>query len=76
MPEIASRSHIEAILPVVADALRQAEITLDELDAIAVVNEPGLAGSLLVGLAAAKALCVAANKPLIAINHLQAHVYA
>ena len=76
VPEIASRSHMEAILPVVADALRQAEITLDELDAIAVVNEPGLAGSLLVGLAAAKALCVAANKPLIAINHLQAHVYA
>ncbi len=76
VPEIASRAHMEAILPVIADALRQADATLEELSAIAVVNEPGLAGSLLVGLAAAKALCVAANKPLIAINHLQAHVYA
>ncbi len=76
VPEIASRAHLEAILPVVSDALAQAETTLDELDAIAVVNAPGLAGSLLVGLTAAKALCVAADKPLIAINHLQAHIYA
>jgi N6-L-threonylcarbamoyladenine synthase len=76
VPEIASRSHLEAILPVVSDALAQAETTLDDLDAIAVVNAPGLAGSLLIGLTAAKALCVAANKPLIAINHLQAHIYA
>ncbi len=76
VPEIASRAHMEAILPVVADALSQASTTLNELSAIAVVNEPGLAGSLLVGLAAAKALCVAADKPLIAINHLQAHIYA
>ncbi|MBQ6829308.1 MAG: tRNA (adenosine(37)-N6)-threonylcarbamoyltransferase complex transferase subunit TsaD, partial [Thermoguttaceae bacterium] len=76
VPEIASRSHLEAILPVVSDASAQAETTLDDLDAIAVVNAPGLAGSLLIGLTAAKALCVAANKPLIAINHLQAHIYA
>lgn len=76
VPEIASRAHLEAILPVVADALKQADATLDDVDAIAVVNEPGLAGSLLVGLSAAKAMCVAKNKPLIAINHLQAHVYA
>lgn len=76
VPEIASRAHIQAILPVVQQALSEAQLTLEELDAIAVVNEPGLAGSLLVGLAAAKALCVAANKPLIAINHLQAHIYA
>ncbi len=76
VPEIASRSHMEAILPVVSEALDEAKIGLDDLSAIAVVNEPGLAGSLLVGLTAAKALCVAANKPLIAINHLQAHVYA
>ncbi len=76
VPEIASRQHLEAILPVVSETIRQAGITLSDLDAIAVVNEPGLAGSLLVGLAAAKALCVANDKPLIAINHLQAHIYA
>ena len=76
VPEIASRAHLEAILPVVSDALNQAGLTVRELDAIAVVNQPGLAGSLLVGLSAAKALCVAAEKPLIAIDHLQAHVYA
>lgn len=76
VPEIASRSHMQAILPVVAEALKQAGLAVADLDAIAVVNEPGLAGSLLVGLSAAKALCVAANKPLVAINHLQAHIYA
>ncbi|MBQ9875147.1 MAG: tRNA (adenosine(37)-N6)-threonylcarbamoyltransferase complex transferase subunit TsaD [Thermoguttaceae bacterium] len=76
VPEIASRRHMEAILPVIAEAIEQAKISLDDLDAVAVVNEPGLAGSLLVGLAAAKAICVAKNKPLIAINHLQAHIYA
>ena len=76
VPEIASRAHLEAILPVVADAINQAKITLDDLDAVAVVNDPGLAGSLLVGLSAAKAICVAKDKPLVAINHLQAHVYA
>ncbi|MCF0233885.1 MAG: tRNA (adenosine(37)-N6)-threonylcarbamoyltransferase complex transferase subunit TsaD [Thermoguttaceae bacterium] len=76
VPEIASRAHMEAILPVVAEALERASTPLDELDAIAVVNAPGLAGSLLVGLTAAKALCVATGKPLIAINHLQAHIYA
>ena len=76
VPEIASRAHMCAILPVVAQALEESGLAPQDLDAIAVVNEPGLAGSLLVGLAAAKALCVALNKPLIAINHLQAHIYA
>ncbi len=76
VPEIASRAHVENILPVVETALARAGITLDQLDAIAVANTPGLAGSLLVGLAAAKALCVALGKPLIAVNHLQAHIYA
>jgi len=76
VPEIASRAHLEAILPVVSDALNQAGLSVHDLDAIAVVNRPGLAGSLLVGLSAAKALCVAAEKPLIAIDHLQAHIYA
>lgn len=76
VPEIAARAHVERILPTIDEALRQAGVTLDELDAIAVANTPGLAGSLLVGLVAAKTLCVAADKPLVAINHLHAHIYA
>jgi N6-L-threonylcarbamoyladenine synthase len=76
VPEIASRAHLERILPVIDETLRKADISLDQIDAVAVANTPGLAGSLLVGLAAAKALCVARGLPLIAINHLQAHIYA
>ncbi|MEN6406217.1 MAG: tRNA (adenosine(37)-N6)-threonylcarbamoyltransferase complex transferase subunit TsaD [Thermoguttaceae bacterium] len=76
VPEIASRAHLERILPVVDETLRQAGLTMSEIGAVAVANTPGLAGSLLVGLAAAKALCVARQIPLIAINHLQAHIYA
>ncbi len=76
VPEIASRAHLERILPVVDQTLRQAGLSLGDLDAVAVANTPGLAGSLLVGLAAAKALCVAQEIPLIAVNHLQAHIYA
>jgi len=76
VPEIASRAHVERILPVIADALDQAEVKLSELDAVAVANRPGLAGSLLVGLMAAKTLCLAHDLPLIAIDHLQAHIYA
>jgi N6-L-threonylcarbamoyladenine synthase len=67
---------VEQILPVVDEALRRANLSLGEVDAVAVANTPGLAGSLLVGLAAAKAICVAREIPLIAVNHLQAHVYA
>ncbi len=76
VPELASRAHVERILPVIDEALRTAGVGLDELDAVAVANTPGLAGSLLVGLAAAKALCVARGLPLVAVNHLQAHIYA
>jgi N6-L-threonylcarbamoyladenine synthase len=76
VPEIASRAHLERILPVIDEALTRANVTLDEIDAVAVANTPGLAGSLLVGLVAAKALCVAIGKPLLAVNHLQAHIYA
>jgi tRNA N6-adenosine threonylcarbamoyltransferase len=76
VPEIASRAHVERILPVIDETLRRAGVTLADLDAIAVANTPGLAGSLLVGLSAAKALCVALRKPLVAVNHLQAHIYA
>ena len=76
VPEIASRAHVERVLPVIAETLRKAGVTLADLDAIAVANQPGLVGSLLVGVCAAKALCVATGLPLIAVNHLQAHVYA
>ena len=76
VPEIASRAHVERILPVIDEALRKADLSLAEIDAVAVANTPGLAGSLLVGLVAAKAICVARGIPLIAVNHLQAHVYA
>lgn len=76
VPEIAARAHVERILPVIDETLKAADITLDELDAVAVANTPGLSGSLLVGLSAAKALCFAKNIPLIAVNHLHAHVYA
>jgi N6-L-threonylcarbamoyladenine synthase len=76
VPEIASRAHVERILPVIDEALRKAGLTLADIDAVAVANTPGLAGSLLIGLSAAKALCLACNLPLIAVNHLQAHIYA
>jgi N6-L-threonylcarbamoyladenine synthase len=76
VPEIASRAHVERILPVIDETLRKAGLTLADLDAVAVANTPGLAGSLLVGVTAAKALCVACDLPLLAVNHLQAHIYA
>lgn len=76
VPEIAARAHVERILPVIDETLRRAEVTLDDISAIAVANTPGLSGSLLVGLVAAKTLCVATAKPLVAVNHLHAHVYA
>jgi len=76
VPEVASRAHLENLLPVIDETLHRAGITLGELDAIAVANMPGLAGSLLVGLVAAKTLALALQKPLIAVNHLQAHIYA
>ena len=63
VPEIASRAHLERILPVIDEALRRAKLSLADIDAVAVANTPGLAGSLLVGLVAAKALCVALDNP-------------
>jgi N6-L-threonylcarbamoyladenine synthase len=76
VPEIAARAHVERILPVIDEALRKAQTTLAGIDAVAVANTPGLAGSLLVGLMAAKSLCLALGKPLVAVNHLHAHIYA
>src|SRR6056297_863718 len=76
VPEVAARAHLERILPVIDTALRNAAVDPQALEAIAVATTPGLAGSLLVGLTAAKTLAVAWQKPLIAINHLHAHIYA
>lgn len=75
-PEMASRQHMLSIAPVVRQALSEAQVGWQELDAVAVVHGPGLAGSLLVGVNAAKALALAHSLPLVGINHLEAHVYA
>jgi N6-L-threonylcarbamoyladenine synthase len=76
VPEVASRAHLESIVPVVAQAMVEAGVDEHGIDAIAVTVGPGLAGSLLVGLSAAKALALAWKKPLIAVNHHEAHFYA
>jgi len=74
VPEIASRAHIEKIYPVIKEAMEQANVTKDDIDAIAIANQPGLTIALVVGVTAAKTLSFAWNKPLIAINHLHAHL--
>ncbi len=75
-PEIASRAHVEAIVPVIEQAMRAAHLGFDDLDAVAVTYGPGLAGSLLVGVNAAKGLALGRNLPLVGVNHLEAHIYA
>ena len=76
VPEIASRAHAERLTPVVRAALETAGVSLDQLDVIAVANRPGLIGSLLVGVAAAKALALSLNIPLIGVDHVRAHLSA
>ncbi len=75
-PEAASRMHIEAIYSVVAETLTQAHVGLEAIDAIAVTRGPGLAGSLVVGMAMAKGMALASGLPLLGINHLEAHLYS
>jgi N6-L-threonylcarbamoyladenine synthase len=74
VPEIAARAHLEALQPAIREALKTAQVSLEDLDAIAVTNGPGLAGALMVGVGAAKALAVATGKPIYAVNHLVGHV--
>lgn len=76
VPEIASRHHVEQITQVIEEALVQAGKTMEEIDAVAVTIGPGLVGALLIGISAAKAVALAANKPLIAVNHMAGHIYA
>jgi N6-L-threonylcarbamoyladenine synthase len=75
-PEVASRQHVLSILPVIRQALAQAHLSLAEVDGIAVTRGPGLAGSLVVGVNAAKGLALGAGKPLIGVNHLEGHIYS
>jgi N6-L-threonylcarbamoyladenine synthase len=76
VPELASREHLRQIVPVVREALEQAGITLQDLDAVAVTRGPGLVGALLVGITYGKVLAQALGKPLIGVNHLEGHVHA
>jgi N6-L-threonylcarbamoyladenine synthase len=75
-PEVASRQHVLSIIPVVQQALAQAHLTLNDIDAIAVTQGPGLAGSLVVGLNMAKGMALALGKPLVGVNHLEGHIYS
>ncbi len=76
VPEVASRQHLLAIIPIVAQAMTEAKVSWDDLHGIAVTIGPGLAGSLLVGVNMAKAIAIARNRPLTGVNHLEAHIYA
>ena len=76
VPEIASRSHVESITIVIDECLKNSNMTMNDIDAIAVTYGPGLAGSLLVGVEAAKTLALSYDKPLIGVNHLVGHIYA
>ena len=76
VPEIASRQHLTSIMPVIDQSLDDAGVQLHEIDAIAVTHTPGLVGALLVGVAAAKGLCMTAGVPLVGVNHLEGHLFA
>src|SRR3954464_208617 len=76
VPELASREHLEKIEPVVDEALQQANLTLQNIDAVAVTQGPGLIGSLLVGVCYAKALAWGLDIPLVGVNHIEGHVYS
>jgi N6-L-threonylcarbamoyladenine synthase len=76
VPEVAARAHLQRLLPVIDEALRQANVRLDQIGCIAVHNTPGLVGALLVGVSCAKMLALTLNVPLISVNHIEAHIYA
>ena len=76
VPEVAARAHVRQVLPVIDEALKRAGVTLAEVEAVAVATRPGLVGALIVGLTAAKALALALDVPLVAVDHLEGHLYA
>jgi len=75
-PEVASRQHVLSIIPVIQQALAQAHLTVSDIDAIAVTQGPGLAGSLIVGMNVAKGMSLALDKPIVGVNHLEGHIYS
>ncbi|MBI9046339.1 MAG: tRNA (adenosine(37)-N6)-threonylcarbamoyltransferase complex transferase subunit TsaD [Anaerolineaceae bacterium] len=75
-PEVASRQHVKSIYPVIDEALKQAHLSLDNIDAVAVTRGPGLAGSLVVGVNAAKGIALSTGLPLVGVNHLEGHIYS
>ena len=76
VPEVASRQHLLQVVPVLEGALSEAEVTLDDIDAIAVTNGPGLMGALMVGVNVAKAIAFGRGFPLVGVHHLEGHLYA
>jgi N6-L-threonylcarbamoyladenine synthase len=76
VPEVAARAHLQRLLPVIDEALRQAGVGLEQIGCVAVLNRPGLVGALLVGVSAAKMLALVLGVPLVAANHIEAHIYA
>ena len=76
VPELASRRHIQNIIPVILESLETAKVTLDDIDGIAVTQGPGLVGSLLIGVSTAKALSYTKNLPIVGVNHLEGHIYS
>ena len=76
VPEVAARAHLQRLLPVIDEALRQADVRLDQIGGVAVHHTPGLVGALLVGVSAAKMLAVALDVPLLGVNHVHGHIYA
>ena len=76
VPEIASRMHVEAIVPVISETMKQASVTFDDIDVVCVTKGPGLVGALLVGVSAAKALCEVKKIPLVGVNHMAGHIAA
>src|ERR1700757_4415329 len=76
VPEVAARAHLQRLLPVIEEALRQASVRLDQIGCVAVHHTPGLVGALLVGVSCAKMLALTLDVPLIGVNHIEAHIYA
>ena len=76
VPEVAARAHLQRLLPVIDEALRRADVRLEQIGCVAVLNTPGLVGALLVGVSAAKMLALALEVPLVSANHIEAHIYA
>jgi N6-L-threonylcarbamoyladenine synthase len=76
VPEVAARAHLQRLLPVIDEALRQANVRLEQIGCVAVHNTPGLVGALLVGVTCAKMLALTLNVPLVSVNHIHAHIYA